>query len=1111
MSEFDSPADIPFQLKNEGEKITVVWKPGVPTQSLPGVPNSGQGTISWNIPTPARGCATIADGTSAYAGAIVVVSTKPLTADNQPEDGRIYKCPEPTVNPDLHTGDKLGNALVVGAFYEAEKKANNAPLTINMIVNDVDANTPYYVGVYAVDAQFRYHKSGAYAYSREYGKEDEEDTPGRQVVEIGSGVSLTDSTPTTLCPGGPGSPPPSKTAMFDILVTDTYPKNVTKDQLIHIEVEGNLCCTYDQLLFQIQSQLIAHAINSSEISEHVDPTDWADSTPLINSQGLSTTLIITGGMFCNACVVCDDTGTDPPNTGQYCWSDSILQQFDGEQFNIVDGAYIEPTDPADVDIGDYWFNPTTGELWRDRIPNPLAPNNGWNSINVITSNEDPTALSGCDDFWFDGTQGYVWETTTWCELETIVSTIDPSLAPELDCTLFWFDETNEQLLKWNSKLCVWEPCFAIMWDVPPTELEVGTYWFNDAVSPQELRQWDGSNFSAPIAVTVSEEEPGAPSAGDYWFNPETEELFQRDGTNTTWDDIPVLVWPEDPTNPDSCDKWWKTGSPDQLYLWDSVNNEWDLVQDFFVSATDPFTPPTIATNTLWYNPDTDILAQWDGTKWVAVTFISEPTDPTMPNLGDAWYNPETNEWFVWDIPTAGQWNAINPIDSTIDPKNFPSDGVIWFDTTNEVLYERMDDMWVPLPFVTDCKGNTCGALWFDTDEQILNEWDGTAWVPSDAVPATVKLNEDGHIEFVATAKGSNSVVLIIVPEDIPSTFAQKFGNRCSTVSFSELDQHSFAFYGPDSCNIGIQRLQECSAANGTTASNFLFGPSILPIAKILPQIHGFDGVKGTPSYLEVGVGTDGTSDERKALGDFIRQQLGYPVVEVELTAEQIDNAIRRTLDVFRQKSSLAYKRGFFFLDTIPGIQNYKMTARPNGYNKIVNVMGVYRFTSAFLSTAHGAGVFGQIVLQHLYNMGTYDLTSYHLITQYIEQLEHLFATRVTFHWDEPTRELTIFQAHVRSERMLVEASVERTEQEIMVDRWSKNWIEKWALSEAQLILARIRGKYASLPGAGGGVSLDAAELQTLAEGTQERLLQDLEDFLAQDIEDYGMGTTFVIG
>jgi len=239
--------------------------------------------------------------------------------------------------------------------------------------------------------------------------------------------------------------------------------------------------------------------------------------------------------------------------------------------------------------------------------------------------------------------------------------------------------------------------------------------------------------------------------------------------------------------------------------------------------------------------------------------------------------------------------------------------------------------------------------------------------------------------------------------------------------------------------------------------------------------------------------------------------LGWPTVEVELTDYQIDTAIQAALEAYRRRSASAYERMFFFLDMKPGVSNYFLTDKKVGLNRVVDVLGIYRFNSAFLSTATGAGVYAQVVLQELYNAGSFDLSSYHLIADYIEQLEQLFATRVTYYWDELTRRLDVYQSLYVPERMLVEVTAERTEQQLFKYRYSKRWIERFARAEALLMLAEIRGKYASLPGAGGGIALNAAELRTRANEEKLELFQQLEDYIDQKPEDYGELTQFVIG
>lgn len=1099
MSEFDSHADIPFQLKIEGEKITVKWQPGVPTQSTPGVANSAEGTISWNIPSPARGCATIADGTSAYCGAIVLVSNSPLGLAEQPVDGQIYDA-DPTVDSDVHAGDTIGNALVVGAFYEGEKKANELEMTTSFVVSGVDANTPYYIAVHAADCQFRYHHDGSAAYSREYAQDGTADTPSRQVIELGSGVSSTDSLPgRNFCI--PGSPSVNSTYKFELLITDSYP-NVTKDQLYPVVIDGAENCTYRDLVFNIRKQLIEQTINRSVVSSSVDASNWSNPEPYIPSSIYTPTVI-----------------SQPPNTGQYCIQGGVIKQFDGTKFVDVDNIIYETQDPSAINQGEYWFNPTTEKLYVESgSPVSGSPISGspinWVEVDVIKYTEDPRTLTECDDYWFNGSLAYKWCATTWCEQPTVISSIDPSLPIEYDCVYYWMDTGSPTALyEYNKDTLSFDQTFAIEWNEDPNNLSAGTYWFDSTNNDLYVRdsspdRWTLVSESSPTEVVVSDTQPTAPAMGLLWYELSAELLYRYNGSEFVL--LDVLVWPEDPTSRDSCDKWLNTGiSPNVFYIWDSVNSEWDQAT-YIESATSPLLPPTVEEDTLWYNPSNQTLSLWNGVIFKSVPYLDETTDPTQPSAGTVWYNPTELKYYVWTPASSPQWVEVNPIESVTDPSTL-SDDVLWYDTDGETLYRRDSGMWRTVTVESNCSLPQKGALWYDETEGVLKEWNGTTWVPSFQVPVDVMLNEDGHLEFTTRATGSGAVVMVIVPDDIPFSSAIIHGYGCEA-QYGQLQTNSFSYYGPDSCPISLEALQDCAARmDGATDDDFLFGPAALTSAKIKPQFHGFDGITDKPGYLEVGVGTDGTSDERKALSNFIREQLGYPVVDVELTKEQIDNSVRRALDVFRQKSSLGYKRGFYFLDVQPGIQNYTLTARNNGYNKIVNVMGAFRFTSAFLSSAHGAGVYGQVVLQHLYNMGTYDLTSYHLISQYVEQLEHLFATRLTFHFDEPTRTFTLYTSFVRSERILLDCSVERTEQEIIVDRWSKNWIERWSLSEAMYVLARIRGKYASLPGAGGGVSLDAADLMTRAAEEQSTLLEELDNYVAQDIEDYGMGTTFIIG
>jgi len=1025
MSNFNSYGDTPLQIKHEGENIVVSFKQGIPI--------SGQGTVEWTIPAPARGCQS--DGDSAYCGAVVLLKEgTPLSAaNNTPVNGTFYTS-DPTSDSNLHAGDKIGDALVIGAFYEGDKKSKGEALTTSFTVSNINPNTAYYVAVYAADCQGRYHQEGMRAYSSEYGNSDEPNTAAIQNIQFECSAPIIPTDGTGLVPGF--------LYKFDIVVDNTFPEG-EQMSIINIDIDGVNAGTYEQLIQEINNQL---ALADNPVQSPV-----------------------------------------PPHAGQFYWSvtDSKLYQFDGTTHNEIENIIREATDPTIIPIGSYWFKPSTKELKRWNVPNPT----GWNDISVVEYTRDPFDLD-CNDYWFDGISMFNWKSTNWCEQLTIIDTVSPDSTPTIQCGTFWYDTISEELNEWDVSEQHWESRSAIYWNEQPNTLSDGTFWFD--LTANTLHQMtSGTWVEIPIHVATV-----MPTDVEYWFNPEIEILNRWDSATESWIDESVIVWNGDPTDVERCGIWWNSVT-DALLLWDTINDQWTPVAKFIQSEISPCEPETIELDTVWYNPNTDKSVKWDGGQWLDITFISHPTDPTSPSNATGWFDPSTNLIKIYNTPNSG-WNIIDPIDSENDPSNIQN-GTYWFDTTNNGLYTMNGNSWYAVAFTTMPLTPVKGSNWFNLTSKRLMEWSGNQWIDGTPI-AAVEL--DTECKLVVKSRETGSSVIAFIPG--PEGYSH---GACVATGYAD--------YTTDGNSAYFCEYQGLSGTKGypireITSQEFLWN-GIVHNPRVLKPVQGTDGVSGLPSYDQIGVGNDGSPDERRELIDSIRAQLGYPVTEVELTKVQFDTAIQGALESFRKRSARAYKRGYYFVNIQPYQQHYKLTDRSIGYHKIVTVVAAHRMTSAFMSTTQGAGMYGQVVLQHLYNMGTYDLTSFHLVAQYIEQLEHLFATRLTFSWNESDRVLSFYHSFTKQERVLIECSVERTEQELLKDRLAKSWIERYALSESMMMLAQIRGKYASLPGAGGGVSLNASELMTISQTYREELITQTDDFIADDPESWGMGSTIIIG
>ncbi len=750
----------------------------------------------------------------------------------------------------------------------------------------------------------------------------------------------------------------------------------------------------------------------------------------------------------------------PPNAGGYYWDSAKQQLFrwDGNS-NIRLDVYIQATQPNTIATGTYWYNPETKTLY-------MWNGSAWQAQNYITYPYDPTQPSCNVTVWFDGTTAYMWNGTSWYTVPITIQPNDPAAPPQDLCGAYWYSNVVDILYGWDGNLEIWEAIAPIVSQDNPNSLSDGYFWFNTVESKLYQLNTPVTGWNVQSNVRIINTPPTTPAPGTFWYKPNTKQLFQYDVVNGWVEQTDFISYQADPTIRQSGDVWWNKIAG-LIYSWDVVHSTWNPAT-IYQQQNDPSLPVTPTEGQLWFDPDAGIMYQWNNACWHVIGYINSPTDPRNPSNGTVW-RPNDKQWYVWHN---GEWVAINPTISTVDPSNLPL-GTFWFNTTNNTLNQWNGANWINLLYSTTPLEPAVGTLWFDQTDNMLKRWNGQQWVAAPA-KARVEINCNGDLLFTDGTPGGTSFIaangkLMVNPQTgMPAWINDN--------------------------DVG-------SLWTGLDV-NFTFG---------YPQ-PGSDEVPGEPMYDQLGVGTDGSADERRKLATEIRYLLGYPVVDVELTEQQIDMFVTEAIQEIRQRAGIAYKHGFRFLQIQAENQRYKLSSMSAGFNRIVSITGAYRLTSAFLSSAHGAGVYGQIVLQQLYNMGTFDLLSYHLISSYVEDMEILFAGRLTYTFTEQTRELLFHHRFAFSERaVLLEVAEERTEQDLISDRWLRPWIRRYALALSRMTLAEIRGKYSTLPGASGSVSLNASDLRQAAKDDIEECLRDIEDYVADRPEEFGAGAHFILG
>jgi hypothetical protein len=672
-------------------------------------------------------------------------------------------------------------------------------------------------------------------------------------------------------------------------------------------------------------------------------------------------------------------------------------------------------------------------------------------------------------YWYNNDVLWQWDGTSWTSIDLykFAHSID-----QLVCGDVWYDPDTTLTHTWSGYS--WTKFKTYISNKDPSLCTTSTckdIWFDGTDYYKYKRKWNKLN------VFTSTVDPITYYNGYYWYhNNRISQLV--DGI---WTDIVVVISETEPTNlaatwykpsdnqfrQSANSIWsvipasiinvpfdvlkpgdWYWNDGTDLYTWDETNIDWVVVTNVLTSATDP-NLSSVKTNEFWLNGT--VLKQWDGSQWVDINrYINQTTQPTL-NIGTHWY--DGTNFYEWDGSVWIQLDVITTLTSTFTTLTI---GQFWFDTSVDLLSMWNGTNWVPLMYSPISVAPDVGTLWYDMND--MRKWDGSDWI--DVKPKAIAELIDGNIKFSSTTLGSKS---------------------------------KFVIYEYDNNNPNI----------------FTFTS---PIGQFDQHIIGTDHVSTVPLYKQVGVGTDGTPDERRAMANNILMYLGYPSIQIELDKAQVDLCIDMALTSFRKMSSSAYERAVFFLDLEPNKQQYFLTDGTVGLNRIVDIQAVYRRNSSFMSASAGNGIYAQQFLQWLYAPSAQmDLTSYHIISQYIETMEILFAVRLVHRFNERSRRLDFYQNIGVPERVLVDCTIERTEQELFTDRMTSKWILNWASAEACHMLANIRGKYGSVPGAGGSVTLNAGDMQARADALFERCHYEIDNFIANEPENIGLESTLVWG
>lgn len=233
---------------------------------------------------------------------------------------------------------------------------------------------------------------------------------------------------------------------------------------------------------------------------------------------------------------------------------------------------------------------------------------------------------------------------------------------------------------------------------------------------------------------------------------------------------------------------------------------------------------------------------------------------------------------------------------------------------------------------------------------------------------------------------------------------------------------------------------------------------------------------------------------REQFKDHCLRRLGWPVIEINVDDDQVDDRVDEALEFFQQ---------FHFDGTEKTYLKHQVTAddKTNGYLPLTeNVKGVTRIFSVTSSNA-SVNMFDlryQLRLHELYDFTSTSYVNYTLTMQHIRTLDLLFSGEVPIRFNKHTDRLYIdmdWENDIQVGEYLMLESYVIVDPETYTDVWSDKWLQKYCAALIKRQWGSNMKKYVGLQ-LPGGVQMDGQTL--FSEALQE--LEQLEEELRTTYE-----------
>lgn len=237
-----------------------------------------------------------------------------------------------------------------------------------------------------------------------------------------------------------------------------------------------------------------------------------------------------------------------------------------------------------------------------------------------------------------------------------------------------------------------------------------------------------------------------------------------------------------------------------------------------------------------------------------------------------------------------------------------------------------------------------------------------------------------------------------------------------------------------------------------------------------------------------------TPNSRSTFKDYILRKLGEPVIQINVSDEQVEDRIDEAISFWRDYhyngSQLVYLKHEL---TAQDVENKYVTLPQN----LLGIQGVFPFNTSLSS---GSGMFNvtyQFVLNNLTDLTSYNVQNYYMTMQHIEFMQEILVGKALIRYNKHVNKLflDVDSASLKEGNYIIIEAYDIIDPDEYSDLWNDRWLQNYAAALVKENWGANLTKFNNMQLVG-GVSFNGETI--LQEAREER--QRLEEDAVQNLQ-----------